>query len=649
MQDSAVRIPSRTAGQWLSCIALLGGLLLLAPACERTANCPKVLIVGIDGADWDMIRPMLGRGELPHLTSLIQSGAHGPLHSLQPITSPVIWTTIATGKGPDQHGILDFTMPDPQSGEPVAISSNTRKSKAFWNILSEAGISCAVIGWWASWPAEPINGVMVSDRLSHHAFIKNVATQEGIVYPPEQTAEILALRREPLAVPYETAREFMAISPAEYAAAPELDFRDPISHFRLIYQTMTTYAEVAKHLIVTDCPEVLAVYFEGVDTAGHMYMRYTPPTYPHTTEAEREKFGQTVAAFYRYQDQLLGELLALTDEQTTVIIVSDHGFKTGRQRPVERASEVDYATAAMWHRMEGVIVMNGPAVLSQAAGVPAVTGKASVFDITPTLLALLGIPSASDMDGRVLNEMLIPGFVEPSRVATYEDDAWRENRAEVRLQTAGLDPETKARLRSLGYLGASESSQTLSLRGQWSLAEYYIFRQDYAKAEAELKDLAERAPDWAEPAYHLGLIYMRRQEYERARRAYEQALELNPEHLETRMNLAFIYRELRMRKKAIAVLMEAAEQRPNHPGVRVNLAMLHKDGGELEQALEFLREALRLNPDYHAAHVQSAMVYEMMHNSEQALEHWRAALRVRPNDSNARARLDRLEKVLAGE
>lgn len=638
-------ITRRTAGAWL---VLLSALLLLAPACDRPRRAPKVLIVGIDSADWDMIRPMLGRGELPHLTNLIQHGAHGPLFSMHPITSPVIWTTIATGKGPDQHGILDFTMPDPQTGEPITISSNTRQSKAFWNILSEEGVSCAVIGWWASWPAEPIRGVMVSDRISHHAFLKNITAQKGLVYPPEKTAEILALRGDPMAVPYETAREFMAISPEEYAAAPELDFRDPISHFRLIYQTMTTYAAIAEHVIQTDCPEVLAVYFEGVDTAGHMYMRYTPPAYPYTTEAERKKYGHTVEAFYRYQDQLLGDLLALTDEETTVIIVSDHGFKTGRQRPVERASEVSYATAAMWHRMQGVVIMKGPEVLSQAPGVPATTADATVFDILPTLLALLDVPAADDMDGRILSEMLVPGVNPPSRIPSYEDDAWRENRDNVRFETEGLDEETKARLRSLGYLGANDTAETLSLRGQWSLAEYFIFRQDYARAEKELEELCARAPDWAEPPYHLGLIYMRQKEYERARRAYERALELNPEHLETRMNLAFIYRELNMRKEAIAVLEEAAEQRPHHPGVRVNLSMLYKDGGELDQALAYLKAALEINPDYHAAHVQSALVYELMHQPEQAAEEWREALRIRPRDSNARARLDRIEKALAG-
>jgi predicted AlkP superfamily phosphohydrolase/phosphomutase len=405
---------------------------LLGSGCERAPKAPKILIVGIDGADWRMVRPLIAAGELPHLQRLMDGGISGPLWSLKPIISPVIWTTIATGKGPDKHGVLDFTMPDPNTGKTIVVTSQIRRSKAFWNILSEQGLRVCVVGWWASWPAEPVNGVIVSDRLSYHAFIQTPEAEEGLVYPPEKLSEILALRHDARDVSYDVARQFMNVTQAEYAAAPALDFYDPISHFRHIYQTMTSYTAITKHLIRKEHPDVVAVYFEGVDTAGHMYMRYTPPPYPHTTEAERQKYGHTVEAFYKYQDQLLGELLELTDENTTVLIISDHGFLLGRERPIEGKDRFDYATAALWHRIEGVIIADGPQVRSVgtvpgAAGAPGAFTRATVFDITPTLLALLGLPAAADMDGRVLNEMLAEDFRVPARIATYEDEAWREN------------------------------------------------------------------------------------------------------------------------------------------------------------------------------------------------------------------------------
>lgn len=614
-------------------------MMLLSTGCEREAQPPKVLIVGVDGADWDIMRPLLEQGRLPHFQHLIEAGAHGPLWSIQPLISPVIWTTIATGKGPDQHGVLDFTMPDPNTGDPIIVTSDVRQSKAFWNILTDRGIETAVIGWWASWPAEPVKGVMVSDRISYHAFIPAAETEQELVYPPEMTEEILALTGDPAEVPYETARRFIDVTPEEYAAAPELDFRDPVSHFRHIYQTMSNNAAIAAHLAQTRSPEVLAVYFEGVDTAGHMYMRYAPPAYPYTSPEQREKFGGAVEAFYEYQDQILGDLLALTDENTHVILVSDHGFKSGQERPIEKSSEVSYATAAAWHRMQGVLMMMGPHVRAKRSesDPPAIFGGATIFDITPTLLSLLGLPVGEDMEGEVLTEMLTS--VQVDSIPSYEDEAWRENRLEASTSLQGVDAEMKEKLRSLGYIGSGEDDEALSLRGQWSLADYYIFRERYEDAARELRALMNRAPEWVEPYYHMGLVYMRQQAYPKAREMFEKALELDPEKNPARMNLAFIYREQGNRRKALQVLEAAQQINPHHIGTRVNQGMLYKEMRQYDEAIARFKEALELDPASHPALVQLAMTYELLKDFETAVGYWKRALEVRPNDQRAQNRL----------
>jgi predicted AlkP superfamily phosphohydrolase/phosphomutase/Flp pilus assembly protein TadD len=620
--------------------------VLLGPGCGKAPQAPKVLIVGVDGADWRLMRPLLDAGELPHMQALIDTGIAGPLMSLYPIISPVIWTTIATGKGPDHHGSLDFTMPDPVTGQPIIASSSLRRSKAFWNILSEQGLRVCVVGWWASWPAEPVDGVIVSDRISYHAFIETPEAESGLVYPPEKLDEILALREGIDDVPYSVAKEFMDITEEEYEAAPALDFGDPISHFRHIYRTMASYAAMAKRLIVKEHPDVMAVYFEGVDTAGHMYMRYAPPVYPYTTAEQRQKFGRTVEAFYRYQDRLLGELLELTDENTTVMVLSDHGFLSGRERPIEEASAVNYATAARWHRIQGVIIMKGPQILSLEGQSSAETPlrRATVFDITPTLLALLGIPCGTDMDGRVLAEALVEGFETPAVIDSHEDEAWREDRAAAQTSLRGVDEEMKERLRSLGYIGASEYEETLSLRAQWGLAEYYMFRNEFDKAQKELEEVAERAPDLPETYYLLGVIHMQRKEYDQAGEMYEKSLELAPDKLEARVDLATIYRQQGQRERAIALLEKGAETYPYDVRVRVNLGMLHKELGQLESALDYFAETLRLDPDTHPAHAQMALVYEQLDRYEDAVAHWVEALRIFPRDRTAREHLTALQE-----
>jgi len=106
--------------------------------------------------------------KLPSFSALRQQGAWGRLRSLKPLLSPVVWTTIATGRTPLDHHISDFTALDRATGERVPVTSRMRTVKALWNIFSDQGRTAAVIGWWATWPAESIQGTIVSDRLCYH-------------------------------------------------------------------------------------------------------------------------------------------------------------------------------------------------------------------------------------------------------------------------------------------------------------------------------------------------------------------------------------------------------------------------------------------------------------------------------------------------
>ncbi len=627
-------------------VAAIGLAALTHFSCGRAARAPRLLIIGLDGADWRVMGPLMKRGELPNLQSLTTQGVGCQLFSLYPIISPVIWTTIATGKGPDKHGILDFTMPDPTSGRPVTVASTLRNTKAFWNITSEKGLRTCVIGWWASWPAEPVDGVIVSDRMGDHGFIQSPEAEQGLVFPAEKQRALLALKEDPARVPYSTARQFMEVSEAEYDAAPALDFRDPISHFRIIYATLTSYAAMARQLIEKEHPAVVAVYFEGIDTAGHMFMRYAPPDYPYTTPDQRRKFGDTVNAFYRYQDQLIGQLLKLTDANTTIMVASDHGFYIGSERPLEEASAVTYATASRWHRPQGVLILKGPQIKVSGLIDPATNPGwgASVFDITPTLLALLDLPAGADMDGRVLTPVLVPGYAVPAPIPTYDDEAWRSARAANRTALPVIDEQMQERLRSLGYIGSGELEETLSLRAQWGLAEYYMFRRDFDNALRELEKARVRAPDSPEAYYMMGAIYAQRREYDQARAMYERALALAPEKLEALTDLATLLRLQGDLKGALELLERAARIQPYNTGVQVNLGMLQKELGQLDRAQEHFRRALQLDPECHPAHAQLALLYEQLTRWPEALAQWQEAARLQPGDRIAQEHLRALQE-----
>ena len=126
---------------------------------------PKVLLIGWDAADWRLIDPLLDAGQMPALESLLNGGVMGNLATIQPPLSPMLWTSIATGKRPFRHRVCGFTEPDPVTGGIRPVTSLSRRTKAIWSILNQCGSRSVVIGWWPSHPAEPINGVMVSNHF----------------------------------------------------------------------------------------------------------------------------------------------------------------------------------------------------------------------------------------------------------------------------------------------------------------------------------------------------------------------------------------------------------------------------------------------------------------------------------------------------
>ncbi len=162
----------------------------------------RLLVVGLDGADWKIVDSLLAQGKMPNLARLIREGVRARLKTIAPALSPVVWTTIATGFLPPEHGILDFLVDD-GSGRKIPVTSRQRKVRAIWNLLSEAGIPVGVIGWWATWPAEAVNGYVVSDRVAYQLFGQTPVSEtspRGKTHPPELFTKIAPLVASPQSV-----------------------------------------------------------------------------------------------------------------------------------------------------------------------------------------------------------------------------------------------------------------------------------------------------------------------------------------------------------------------------------------------------------------------------------------------------------------
>lgn len=416
----------------LLCTALAG--LVAFAACgkrgSQDAAGNKVLLIGLDGAEWDLIRPMVAAGELPHLARLMQQGVYGNLRSLEPLAkSPAIWTTIATGKSPEEHGIDTFV--DKMGGRPL--TQNLRRVRALWNIFSAVGRSVGVVGWLMSWPAEEVNGFIVSDYLQYAA--RGSTRINARTYPPGLEQEITPLVAEWERLPWSFVQPFLD-APVDTLHMNENLVR-LLQAIKWIGAGDVTFARVGEKLYKEERPDFFTVYLRGMDAMGHLYWNYMEPDAvpAGTLDPEGSKYLKgAVRAYYRFVDKLIGPFIEAADGHTTIIVVSDHGFKAGLDRGVET------------HKLDGILIMAGKHV-----GKGEISG-ASVYDIAPTVLAILGLPPAADMRGAVLWSALgssIPRDRYQHRIATYETGAPRQGQQPLE---SPVDAELKDRLKSLGYL-----------------------------------------------------------------------------------------------------------------------------------------------------------------------------------------------------
>ncbi len=621
---------------------LLAALLLLASACgdrpagtvkpfQRPPDAARVLLIGIDGADWRIIDPMLAVGELPHLARLKREGVWGQLKSAEPLLSPLIWTTIVTGKTPDQHGILGFRARDPETGEDVPVTSNLRRVPALWNMAGspEGGAArVGFVGWLASWPAEPVNGFVVSDRLGYHSFAyqgePELASQRN-TYPEALLREVLVHHRKPGDIRYEEVARFIQIPRAEFetAIAQTYERDQPVQNLRLLLATATTYREIGTRLYQQHQPDLLGIYFELIDSAGHLFMHHAPPRRDHVSPTDFERYGSAIAQAYRYQDEILGELLALADERTAVIVVSDHGFKSGERRP-RRSPHMTQAAAAAWHELYGVFLAWGYGI-----GGPSQISGASITDIAPTVLALLGSPVPQDMAGRVLVDALASDFltrVPIARIASYPRAEPAAGSAPIR---SSVDRAMLERLEALGYVDGTRpgGDRAPELR---MLALIHATRKEYPEAIRLLRQALELDPSNVAAHADLGTALMETGQRAAARAEFERALALSSDLPEVHNNLGQLLRDEGDLVGAVAAFERALALEPNHTQFRVNLGDVYRMMGKLELAERELAQAVRLGPDSARARNNYGAVLILLQRFDEALAQFQAVVQLDP-------------------
>jgi hypothetical protein len=417
----------------------------------------RVVIAGFDGMDPEFLGYFLSqKGKLPHFEKLLREGAYAPCQTFKPTKSVVLWTSVATGKRMEKHGIVDWQLLS-KDGRKILASGQSRRTEALWNIASRHGKTSAIVNWWATWPAEAVSGAIVSNHFPR-SLHENL---EEATFPPELAAELKGL-----GLPDRTEAE------AELAAAgipvysrevAESAFR-PNSQFRSRFQTAPgvfnedAIAERSLHHLIESRGQasLSAVLFRTTDVYTHFLWRFierrvAEPVYRSLREEEKpltedivrtmdEAYARVLEPVYVHEDRRLGRLMEKIGPDTVLIVMSDHGFQF-RNYGFNHYDDGRGGVKAP----PGILFLWGPPVRAGAA----LEGP-TLFDIGPTALYLLGLPVGRDMDGRVLIEAFSQD-VRRSRTIAYiptHDDGSRVGTD----RESPVDEEVLEELRSLGYV-----------------------------------------------------------------------------------------------------------------------------------------------------------------------------------------------------
>jgi tetratricopeptide (TPR) repeat protein len=641
--------------------------LLLAVGCERPR--PRVLVLGFDGLDPVASDLLISEGKLPNFARLRREGAYGRIESFIPMLSPIVWTTIATGKTPDQHGIGHFVAVDPRDGHTLPVTSQLRRVKALWNIFSAAKRKVGVVGYWATWPPEPVDGFVVSDHLAYHfLFAQDFASQgsSGIVYPPELEARALSALVRPQDLKPEDLAPFVAVTPEEFARPFAL--ADDLAHFKWIVATLRTYRALGLELWRSEHPDLMLDYFEGTDSTAHLFGHLFRAAGLEGELAEQQrKYGHAVESIYEYADRILGDFLAEMDSDTTLVVLSDHGFELGKLQDDPSKTRDMRRVSESFHRLQGILYLYGAGVRPAAR----IEG-ATMLDIAPTVLAIGGLPPARDMPGRVLTQAFAR-LAEPTRIATYETAGVPGAAPPVAPDTAA-DAAEIAHLKSLGYLAGgspdpASRAPTASPDSERNLAAIAFEEKKYDLAARMFAALVAKEPkdaglrtshagtlgalgrydealreldaaialDALNPeAYHnRGAVFERQGKRDDAIRDYRAALRYNPQYAPSREAL------LRLTGSAEPAVAERtpAERRA---------AALAEEAGELArrgaypEAIARLEEARRLAPRLALVCQYESNVAYLMRDKARAIRALERCLALEPDNALFRTNLERL-------
>jgi tetratricopeptide (TPR) repeat protein len=536
-----------------------------------SATGKRVLLVGWSGAESRILQPLIDRGELPALEKLITSGVMGDLSTLSPMVGPSLWTSIATGTRPFDHGIHGSIEPCPETGDVRPTSLAYSGFAPVWELLSQAGLRSHVIGWPVSHPAENQGGTCVSDAFPQFEQRGEIdaLVQGSAVFPARLAPVLRELRVAPAEIDSDVLRLFV----------PRLAEIDRSRDGR-VNQLAAHIAEAASiqaastWLLAHEPWDFAAVHFPTLQRIGDDFIGFQSPKYAEVPQRLADLYGEVLPSAYRLLDLMLQRLLALAGSETVVLLVSEHGYIHGTAR-----AEAGRDRNAEWRPM-GMLVMSGPGIRGDG-----LVFGGHLLQIAPTVLAVLGqsVPAH-------LEPVLHAAFVEGTPAPAIRSEDISAGAARTHLEAGSRLPPHASQPVSAAYA-------RVRLEYQWNLAQAYLDADRQADALPLLEMVHAIQPERTDIAEALVRCQVQLGLFERAEETLETILDAAGDAPLARLllgNLAFARHEY---AESLAHLRAAERDDPHLHGLHNQVGLTLTRLGEWEEAQSAFRRTLADHPD----------------------------------------------------
>jgi len=438
------------------------------------------------------------------------------------------------------------------------------------------------------------------------------------------------------------------VTPQEYETelASGNGYNNPVIFLRRLLASTETYHRLALAGWRRFQPQVLMVYFEGTDTIAHMFAPYAPPKRDQVDQVGFDRYRDAGVLYYQDMDRRLGELLAAVGPDADVVLCSDHGFAWGEGRP-QGTSDVHTATAAWWHRDPGVLVMAGPSFRHVSE-----RGSAHVLDLTPTLLALAGLPPGRGMSGKVLSWALKEGLESDGEPVDYAAVLGAPAGLATPLADLAAD-EVVAQLEALGYLEPGQekappptATATPAVETPWAVLNLgtVLLEQGRDKEALEAyRRAVELAPEQAGSWIKLGVAQHRLGQLEESLESNRRAIKLakSEVHVEAAsLGMAIALTELGRPDEALMLLEAATTFVPTSFILWKTRGEVALKQGNQPLARDAYAKAAEFSPDTECLNRLAALVLALDGDRERATTLWQRSLQLDPNQP-------RVEEALA--